>query len=114
MHLCESVGDVANVGQIQCTPYDIYMENLYKGHTQFVWAPIDPSLPYDSDAALEFINSVIGVDYGWEVILTGWIDTIKDNYPCRDREGFPHDQRGICLDPYAVEILFTLMERHYP
>ena len=37
----------------------------------YVWVPIDRSLEFDDDKANAFINEVYGVNYGYEVILTG-------------------------------------------
>ena len=51
-----------------------------------MWTPLDPAIPFDNEKALEFANSVMGLDYGYEVLLVGVIDTIKDNLPCRRRE----------------------------
>lgn len=91
MHVCESTASRPDwpVNGIQCTPYNQYIEMMHKAGERFVWAPLDPNIPFDNEASVKFVKSVLGVDYGFEVILTEWIDTIKDNYPCRDREGFP-------------------------
>ena len=45
-------------------------------------------------------------------MVTGWIDSSLKNYPCRRSEDFPKDQRGICLEPEMVEIIFSYLERH--
>lgn len=55
----------------------------------YVWAPIRRSLDFDLEAANKFIDKMIGVDYGWHIILTMWVDTLKDNYPCRRGPDFP-------------------------
>jgi len=33
-------------------------------------------------AAWEFFNKTEGIDYGYDNMLWGWVDTLKDNYPC--------------------------------
>jgi len=48
----------------------------------FVWAPIDRSLDFDLEKANKFIDSMIGVDYGFEVLLVSLIDDIKGSFPC--------------------------------
>ena len=48
----------------------------------FVWAPIDRSIPFDEQKANAHVDALEGVDYGFQVLLTGWIDTVKDNFPC--------------------------------
>lgn len=60
----------------------------YDAKFMFVWAPIDRSIQFDEEAAWEFVESLLGVDYGYPVLLTGWIDTLKDNYPCRRSKVF--------------------------
>ena len=47
-----------------------------------MWAPLDKSIKFDEEKANQFIDSVIGVDYGYEVVLTGLIDTERNNLPC--------------------------------
>lgn len=37
-------------------------------------------------------------------LLTGWLDTLKDNLPC-----FPPDY-STCLAPQMLDILFTIVE----
>lgn len=45
-----------------------------------------------------------GFDYGYMTLLTGWLDTLKDNLPC-----FPPDY-STCLAPQLLDILFTIVE----
>ena len=59
-----------------------------KAEYNFVWVPIDRSLEFDEDKANFFIDEFLGIDYGYEVILFGQLDTIKDNLPCRKYEVF--------------------------
>ncbi len=48
----------------------------------YVWVPIDRSFELDADRAYNWISQLLGIDYGFPVVLTGWIDTIQDNFPC--------------------------------
>lgn len=83
-----------------------------KAGYNFVWAPLDPSIKFDVDKANKFIDSVIGVDYGYEVLLTSWIDMLE-NYPCRrNSEDFREEDHGICIDPHFIEVLFTFLDRY--
>jgi hypothetical protein len=41
-----------------------------------VWLPLDRSIEFDEENANKWIDELIGVDYGFPVLLTGWIDTI--------------------------------------
>lgn len=51
---------------------------------------------------------MLGIDYGYEVMLMGWIDTLKDNYPC-----LPPNY-DLCLAPELVEVLLTTAARLVP
>jgi hypothetical protein len=60
---------------------------------------------YDEQKATDFFRSIEGVDYGYPVLLTGWLDTYKNNLPCLP----PTFER--CLDPHLLDILFTTVEK---
>jgi len=49
-----------------------------------VHIPLAPaySAKMNVTAAWEFFNKTEGVNYGYFNMLMGWIDTVKDNYPC--------------------------------
>ena len=49
----------------------------------YVWVPLDRSIVFDEKKANDFIDSLLGVDYGYEVLLTGLLDTLRENWPCR-------------------------------
>ena len=51
----------------------------------YVWVPIDRSLEFDEEKANALIDELYGVDYGFQIVIMGWIDTIADNFPCRKR-----------------------------
>lgn len=48
----------------------------------FVWSPIDRSLNFDLEKANKFIDSMMGVDYGFEVLLVSLIDSADRSFPC--------------------------------
>jgi len=37
---------------------------------------------FDENSANKFIDSMLGVDYGYEVLLVSLIDSIDGNFPC--------------------------------
>lgn len=76
-----------------------------------LWAPLDRSIEFDEDSANAFIDAHLGVDYGYEVLLIGWIDTIKDNYPCRRSDKFDKKDWNICIEPELIEYMFTQVDR---
>jgi len=42
-----------------------------------VWLPLAKEYreKYDEEKAFEFFKTIEGVDYGYRVMLTGWVDT---------------------------------------
>lgn len=95
---------------VQCTPYATWIQQAKDASYNLVWAPLTPEkrAQFNETAALEFINSVLGNDYGYYTILYGWIDTLQDNYPC-----LPPDYSA-CLRWEHVELLFAYMDRLVP
>lgn len=49
-----------------------------------VWAPLskESRAKYDEKASLAFFRSQEGFNYGYSTLLTGWLDTYKNNMPC--------------------------------
>lgn len=50
------------------------MHDKSHGGEGVVWAPIDRSITFDSEAANKFIDEYEGVQYGYINIIMGWID----------------------------------------
>ena len=76
MQVCESnaVSQYWPINGIQCSPYEEWIEMAHYANFNFVWVPIDPAIQFDVEKANQYIDSVYGVDYGFEVLLMGWID----------------------------------------
>lgn len=55
-----------------------------KADYNLVWVPLSDEnrAKFDEKKANEFIDEMLGIDYGYEAMLMGWIDSLKDNYPC--------------------------------
>jgi hypothetical protein len=72
-----------------------------------VWLPLRKEFrdKYNETKAYEFFKTIEGVNYGFPVLLTGWLDTLKGNMPCVPPE------YTTCLDPELLDILFTNVER---
>ena len=62
---------------------DVWLNEAEKAWFNVLWSPIDRSSDFDQDAANAFIDKQLGFAYGFPVLLTGWIDSIDKNYPCR-------------------------------
>ena len=57
-------------------------------------------------------RSVEGLNYGYHNMLWGWIDTIKDNYPCVPP--YPVTEDSKCLTWELVETLFSVLNKAIP
>ncbi len=73
-----------------------------------VWVPLsdESRAKFNETAANEFIDSMLGIDYGYEAMLMGWIDSVKDNLPCLP-PNFDY-----CLSPELLDVLFANIERY--
>lgn len=82
--VCESQSKGAYwpINGIQCNPYADWIRMATLAEFNYVWVPIDRSFELDADKAYAWVSQLLGVDYGFPVVLTGWIDTVQDNFPC--------------------------------
>ena len=113
LYICEStaVSSYWPVNGIQKTPYLTWLKQAEQAGFNVVHAPLNSAVRalFDEAAAVEFFRSVEGVDYGYNNMLWGWLDTLYDNYPC-----VPSDYSSVCLTWDAVEPLFATIDRHIP
>eukprot|EP01061_Rhynchopus_euleeides_P004900 TRINITY_DN1410_c0_g1_i1.p1 TRINITY_DN1410_c0_g1~~TRINITY_DN1410_c0_g1_i1.p1 ORF type:complete len:655 (+),score=296.42 TRINITY_DN1410_c0_g1_i1:53-1966(+) len=112
LHICESTGktDYWDVNGVQCTPYATWMERAAAAGFNVVWAPLAPAqrAKLNTTAMWDFFHTVEGLDYGFENMLWGWIDTTNQNYPCVAPD------YTMCLRWEHVELLFTVGHRLVP
>lgn len=94
------------INGVQCNPYKEWIRMAREADYNFVWSPIDRSLNFDLEKANKFIDSMMGVDYGFEVLLVSLIDSADRSFPCLKND--------ICLNSEFLEILFTNLERYIP
>lgn len=95
---------------IQKTPYQQWITQAIAAGHQVVHAPLSPeyrALFNETAAALRFAE-LEGFDYGYHNLFFGWIDTVKDNYPC-----LPPDYKQ-CLTVEAIELLIGIAEKLIP
>ena len=54
-----------------------------------VLLPLDDaaSARFNETKAMAWVESVVGLNYGYSVLFWGWIDTLADNYPCAATSG---------------------------
>ena len=107
--ICESnaLSPYWPINGIQCNPYLDWLEYGRKAGYNTVWVPMEQekSDSLNMTAAWQFVESMVGVDYGYEVVLTGLLDTLYDNMPCAKTD------QTQCLEPEHFELLFSYMER---
>eukprot|EP00760_Papus_ankaliazontas_P015604 PhM_4_TR16614/c0_g1_i1/m.40565 len=99
------------VNGIQCTEYTqwISLANAAGYNTVVVPLRADLRAKFNATAAWEFFESVRGLDYGYRNLIYGWVDTVKDNYPC-----VPPDFSERCLTWDFVEVVFAYLEKVAP
>eukprot|EP00760_Papus_ankaliazontas_P015323 PhM_4_TR16469/c0_g1_i1/m.82904 len=99
------------VNGVQCTEYNewIRLANLAGYNAVVVPLRADLRAKFNATAAWEFFATVRGLDYGYRNLIYGWIDTVKDNYPC-----LPPDFSDRCLTWDFVEVMFAYLEKVVP
>ena len=97
------------VNGVQCNPWTNWTQYALAADYNVVWAPLKPEISrsMDMETAWDFMESMRGVDYGYEVVLTGLLDTLYDNLPCASQS----EDTPFCLEPEHFEMLFTAVER---
>lgn len=95
---------------IQKTPYKQWIAQARAAGYQVVHAPLslDIAKNFNVSAAWDLFHEVEGVEYGYRNMLWGWIDTLKDNYPC-----LPPDYTR-CLQWEHIEVVFGIADRVLP
>ena len=96
---------------IQKTPYYTWLKQAAEASFNVVHCPLKESYraKYNSTAAIDFFLENEGYEYGYQTMLWGWIDTLRDNYPC-----IPDDYSSVCLQWELVESLFAIIDRNIP
>lgn len=90
--------------------YKDWVKLAEKADYNYVWVPLSEEnrAKFNATSANEFIDSMLGIDYGYENVLMGWIDTLTQNYPCLP------GQNDLCLVPELFDVLFSTLERYIP
>lgn len=92
---------------IQCHPWSEWVQMATAAQFNAVLVPLSNAsrANFNTQAALDFFNSVEGVEYGYQVFLYGWLDTASNNFPC-----LPPDYTS-CLDQNSAEVLINLIDK---
>ena len=111
LEICESnaLTPYWPVNGVQCNSWANWTQYALAADYNVVWAPLKPEISrsMDMETAWDFVESMRGVDYGYEVVLTGLLDTLYDNLPCASQS----EDTPFCLEPEHFEMLFTAVER---
>lgn len=77
-----------------------------------VWAPLSDEhrSRFNETAAIEWFKTVEGLEYGYQTLLWGWIDTAMQNYPCLPDDNYTSN----CLTWTALEPVFAAVDRRLP
>jgi hypothetical protein len=96
---------------VQKTPYRTWVQQAEDAGYNAVHLPLnaDWAEKFNETGAIDFFNSVEGLDYGYHVLLWGWIDTVLNNYPC-----LPPDYSSVCVQWELIETVFALIDRAIP
>jgi len=96
---------------IQKTPYETWLKQAAQAGYNVAHIPLNARARarYNDTAAIEFFQANEGFNYGYIAMLWGWVDTLKDNYPC-----VPPDYSSVCLTWDLVETLFGVIDRTIP
>lgn len=99
---------------IQKTPFKQWIAQAKAASFNVVHAPLNAEnrAKFNVTAALEFFSTVEGLNYGYHNMLWGWIDTLKDNYPCVPP--YPVTEDSTCLQWDLVMTLFSVLNKGIP
>jgi len=85
LYVCESTTNSAfwPTNGIQMTQWDKWLDQAENANYNVLHLPLSPenAKKFNVQNAIKFFNSVKGLPYGFHNLLTGWIDTLEDNYP---------------------------------
>jgi hypothetical protein len=65
---------------VQCAAWGQWIEQAEEAQLNVALAPL--KLPFNNSAALAFVESSLGVQYGFPTLIYPWLDTVNANYPC--------------------------------
>lgn len=109
LFMCESNAESPYwpVNGIQCNTYEDWMEYGRRNGYNVVWAPLsqDRRDAFNATSAWEFVEEHMGIDYGWEVVLMGLLDTPEGNVLCADAA------KEMCIVAEHWEMVFSVAEK---
>lgn len=96
---------------IQKTPYRQWIKQALQADFHVVHVPLSEAsrANFNEASAAEFFHSTEGLEYGYHVMLWGWLDTVSQNFPC-----LPPDYSSNCFQWEFVEPVFGLIDKAIP
>jgi hypothetical protein len=96
---------------VQRTPYRQWIQQAIDADMNVIYAPLNEAARknYNETAAAAFFKNVEGIDYGFQTIIWGWLDTARENFPC-----LPPDFSSNCFTWELLEPLIALVDRYVP
>mmetsp|Transcript_35616 Transcript_35616/g.81625 ORF Transcript_35616/g.81625 Transcript_35616/m.81625 type:complete len:657 (-) Transcript_35616:66-2036(-) len=100
---------------IQRTPYRQWLKQAREAGYQTVHLPLTKKYreQFDVQQANAFFHSNDGLQYGYQALLTGWIDTERNNYPCKPPYDGPAAEKQ-CLVWETLEVGVPIVTRMIP
>jgi hypothetical protein len=112
LNICESTVTDAYwpTNGIQCAPWPRWLDQARNASFNFVHIPLSPqnSANFNVTSAVDFVKSVLGLPYGYNNFLFGWMDTQEDNYPCLP------PKFETCLSSQLVQVFAGMIDKIDP
>mmetsp|Transcript_2380 Transcript_2380/g.2554 ORF Transcript_2380/g.2554 Transcript_2380/m.2554 type:complete len:651 (+) Transcript_2380:63-2015(+) len=108
LNVCESTTKDAYwpTNGIQCHEWTEWVALCEAAQHNVLHLPLAPSFhaAFNASKAYDFFLDHEGVDYGFQVFVFGWLDTLSNNFPC-----VPNDNET-CLTGPLAEVIATLVD----
>jgi len=110
LYVCESTVNSVYwpTNGVQKTPYETWIKQAQEASYLTVHVPLSPeyAAKYNATSALEFFNTVEGLNYGYHNFLFGWVDTPNSNFPCLP----PHYPGSECLTEELLQVISGVID----
>ena len=110
LFICESTAKTSYwpLNGIQCNEWAKWVDYAEAAQMNVVMVPLSPAYreKFDVAKAWKFFEDTKGLDYGYQIFIFGWIDTVQDNFVC-----MPPDWNSTCLTPELGEMILVLQDR---
>ena len=100
---------------VQCTRYAQWIAQATEAGFNVVLLPLNDTAAnlFNETKAWAWMESVIGLDYGYSVMFWSWVDTLRDNYPCTAPD-FKDTDNSTCFSWELLEVLAPLLDKLVP